>query len=201
MGELQFFFVLADLGMLQLIGPLGAMMVLISLLLMRLKKRRGPQRNITPREQLEHMKQEKGMRRDLEGVMVEIEQLAKRFGHQLDAKTIELEQLMREADEKIAKMEALKTELGLAESGQVSTRGDGFAGAIKMPDETYASSVEVLESPEMPRTSLPVDDIPVNDLTARVYRLADQGCSVDEIARQLDEHHGKVELILSLRSA
>lgn len=34
-----------------------------------------------------------------------------------------------------------------------------------------------------------------------VYALADAGSSSDEIARQLDEHIGKVELILALREA
>ncbi|MCC7409546.1 MAG: hypothetical protein IT442_15890, partial [Phycisphaeraceae bacterium] len=38
-------------------------------------------------------------------------------------------------------------------------------------------------------------------LSRSVYQLADQNLSAEQIARQLGEHVGKVELILALRDA
>ena len=54
------------------------------------------------------------------------------------------------------------------------------------------------------RSSEPVDrDVAdresIDQLTSEVYHHADRGCSPVEIAKQLDEHVGKVELILALR--
>ena len=41
--------------------------------------------------------------------------------------------------------------------------------------------------------------MPEDDLTRNVYRLADAGHDPVAIAQQLNEHVGKVELILALR--
>jgi hypothetical protein len=49
------------------------------------------------------------------------------------------------------------------------------------------------------RTRVNSPPLSVESLTARVYEHADRGESPQEIARRLDEHVGKVELILALR--
>lgn len=56
------------------------------------------------------------------------------------------------------------------------------------------SRLQPHESVEVPPPVVPADP-----LTQSVYQMADQGVQTDEIARRLDEHIGKVELILALR--
>jgi hypothetical protein len=123
--------------------------------------------NLTPREKIERIKQMGGMRNDLRELMVEIEQMARRVGAQLDAKTMHMEQLLEEADQKIARLNSI-----------VTSPPPGSA-----PVE---SSGEAVESPSDP-------------LISKIYELADAGQDSIQIAQQLDEHVGKVELVLALR--
>ena len=154
---------------------LGLLLVTVSLM-MRLR-RRHQKRSMepTPHESLERMRQMRGMRGDLEDLMVEIEQLAKRFGGQLDAKTLQLEQLLVEADAKIERLRTVQS--------QISDR---------RVTSTHAAS---------PRTDSAPSDIPDDPLARSVYELVDEGNDSAEIARALNEHVGKVELILALRGA
>ena len=72
-------------------------------LILRIRKRGS--RNATQptaREQLERYKTRDAVRGDLEGLMVDIEQLARRLGAQLDAKAQQLETLLAQADQRIA---------------------------------------------------------------------------------------------------
>jgi len=149
---------------------LAGVVMVIAALLMRIRKRRKRAvREGTPREQLERLRQQSGMRGDLERLMVEIEQLAKRLGAQLDAKTMQLEKSMREAEEVISRLES-------------------------------AQGVDVTAAPPAPRgSSLPGREADLDPFTRSVCDLADQGLSARDIAGRLDEHIGKVELVLSLR--
>lgn len=92
--------------------PLGLVMIVGSIVIsLRNRRRRGAGKtdraNPTAREILERSKQTRGMQSDLEELMVEIERLTRRFASQLDAKTQRLEQLIDEADSKIARLERL----------------------------------------------------------------------------------------------
>lgn len=149
-------------------------------LLMRSRRRhiKGPG-HTTAREQLERYKQEDGLRNDLESLMVEIEQLAKRVGSQLDAKAMRVERLIDDADLRIAQLQKAMQEQHNG-SGQPPTA---------TPDPT----------PPPPPAAPPTPETSVDPLTAEIYKLADQGQAPVEIAKQLDEHTGKVELILALR--
>lgn len=88
--------------------PFAGILLILLWMMMRWRSRRRDIANYqSPIERAERYQQERGMRQDLESLMVEIEQLARRFSTQLDAKSMQLEKLMREADEKIAKLEGL----------------------------------------------------------------------------------------------
>lgn len=87
----------------------GLLLIILALLMTLRKKRRtisGP--NLTAREHLGRLKEEQGLRSDLESLMVDIEQLAKRLGSQLDAKVIQVEKLVAEADRRIEILRNLK---------------------------------------------------------------------------------------------
>lgn len=164
--------------MTDLLLPAGLLLITVALLA-RLRKRRrraavagsGEGGGITARERLERYRQEKGVRHDLESLMVEIEQLAKRMGSQLDAKTVQLEALIRQADDRL---------------DQLRRASDG--GPV-----TGSATAEPPAAPAGPSDADP--------LARSVCELAEQGLSPIDIARRLDEHVGKVELILALSKA
>ncbi len=150
----------------------GLLLVTLSLM-MRLRKRHK-QRALEPgpHEQIERVRQIRGMRGDLEELMVEIEQMTKRLGAQLDAKSLQLERLIDEANQKIHQLE--------------NPAGQG-------PDQ-FNSSTDASTPPTRQ------ENLPDDPLARDVYQLADKGFESDDIARKLNEHVGKVELILALRS-
>lgn len=184
----------------------GGLLLITMFFMSRMVKRRkrGPASIVGPHEQLERLKQARGMRGDLEQLMVEIEQMAKRMGAHLDAKSMRIERLLDEADERIAKLEALeqhRTGDGSASSTASSSTPNNAAGqadASSTNDDSSASQLLVTATtPSEPA----VDSLPDDPLARSVYKLADEGVDPHQIARQLDEHVGKVELILALRSA
>lgn len=157
-------------------------------LMMRLAKRhktrqqQGTAATLTPDERLERMKQERGVKGDLEGLMVEIEELSKRVGTRLDVKIVQVERLIRDADQRIAELQRLQ--------GSADPSSTGLTpGSNPSSQQAHAAASP---SPEPP---------PGDELSRNVYRLADSGHTPVEIARTLREHVGKVELILALRRA
>lgn len=181
-------------------------------LLMRIRKRNinGPN-HPTAREHLERYKQQDGVRNDLESLMVEIEQLAKRLGNQLDVKSMRIEKLIDEADLRIAQLQkALRDEHTTPTPAPGSAPGSATTPGIS-PGSSSANDPHGAGSPkpaspeaiarqlnavvESPLTS----EAQTQKLTAEVARLADAGQSAEDIAKQLDEHVGKIELILALR--
>jgi hypothetical protein len=164
---------------------IAGLVLVTTALIMRLARRRGKSMPITPVEHLERIRQAKGMRGDLEALMVEIEQMAKRLGAQLDVKAMRLEKLVQQADERIRVLEQMKASGPLA---------DDLRDALR-----EALTAE----PGQPGSSQPaIDPGPPSDpLALNVYKLADAGHTSIEIARQLHEHVGKVELILALRQS
>jgi len=164
--------------------PLGISLITLWLLMRYRSRRRQPQPRITPHEQLEQMKQARGMRGDLEHLMVEIEQLAKRFSAQLDAKSIQLQQLLGQADQTISQLQQL---LEQQQIGQVKAAGE------HQDRVSLETGRDLFKAPVNPSGG--TEDA----LAKSVYQLADQGITPLDIARQLDEQVGKIELIIALR--
>jgi hypothetical protein len=179
---------------------LGIMLVITSLMMGIRKRRRRAGLTLSPREQVERLKQQGGMRHDLESLMVEIEQLAKRLGAQLDAKTVQLERLLDEADSRMA---AIQTRLQANRSNPPARDHAAVAPATEKADVTFTS--DPARRPNQPdaAASPSASDLAAKDQALRqsIYDLTDQGRSPVQIAQQLDEHVGKVELILALRNA
>lgn len=183
---------------------LAGVALLAAVLLYNIRKRsRGQADRPDPRERLEHQKQTSGMRNDLREMMVELENVTRQFSSQLDARTRKLEKLIEEADRRI---EAL----GQAGAGGRSPEprpqpepepksrsgagsGDNGAGGAAGGEPASASD---RAGDEAPPVDQPVEPTPV---AKKVYQLADAGCDAAQIARELNEHIGKVELILALR--
>ncbi len=167
------------------IPMLGILLITMSMMMGIRKKRRRPGVSNSARDTVDELRQRQAVRGDLDQLMTEVEQLAKRFGAQLDAKTAHMERLIEEANEKIAELKQLQ---------QTQRNID----ALRPP--------ETPESPAPPQASSPKPQAfespdPDADLKARVCELSDMGNDPVEIAKQLDEHVGKVELILALRKS
>ena len=153
------------------VGILFIIMAMFSL--GRARKRTGANRD-TARDHVERAREKQGVRTELEALMVDINRMARDLGGQLDAKIIRIEKATEEADERIAQLEALRDSLN-----DPSAMGKPAADQLVTPQADAAS---------------------VDPLTKEVYALADQGKGPVDIAQQLDEHVGKIELILALRT-
>lgn len=134
----------------------------------------GTPHNMGNRDYLARARQTQRVRNDMDGLMVELEEMAKRIGAQLDAKTLYMEKVIREADQRILQLQTLQS-AGLP-TPQEAGRAENTS-PVQDEDNEHA-----------------------DPLTREVYALADQGNAPDDIAASLKEPVGKIELILALRS-
>jgi len=174
------------------LAAIGVTLVTLSLVMGIRKKRRKMSGRVTARENLERYKAKAEVRDDLERVMVEVEEMARRVSAQLDAKTVAIEKLLRDAETKVEQLNA--TIERFERAAGASANGEGQADDA---DDSPAPGDPVAPATSTPRRAASPED----ELSRRVYALADEGHAAPAIARQLDEHIGKVELILALRSA
>ena len=118
-----------------------------------------------------------GLPRDLQHLMVQLEELSRSINAQIDTKFAKLEQSISDADKRIV---ALRTLLEYPRS-------------------------ESKKNSEPPRpVDPPVAPGPENrsdDRFRAIYELADQGMTPVEIAQKLGRRTGEIELILNLRGA
>ena len=153
------------------VGILFIIMAMFSLGRARKGKEAGRD---SARDHVDRAREKQGVRNELEALMVDINRMARDLGGQLDAKIIRIEKANQEADERIAQLQALRDELN-----------DPYA-----MKNTPGQRVTPQAEPEV-----------VDPLTKQIYALADQGRGPQDIAQQLDEHIGKIELILALRTS
>lgn len=165
---------------------LGGLLLIVMYFMSRIAKRKrtGGVSILSSHEQLERLRQARGMRGDLEQLMVEIEQMAKRMSAHLDAKSMYLQRLLDMADQRIETLRALE-------------KPDAPPAVRPSRDDTLADAKASVPSASPSHEN----DLPDDPLAKQVYALADQGQDSHAIARKLEEHVGKIELILALRSA
>jgi hypothetical protein len=121
---------------------------------------------------------ERGATRDLEAVMMELDQLSRQIHGRLDTKLAKLEALIRDADQRIEKLARLQR----ASAGE--------------------PTIDVTLEPEAPgRPADPPPPPAEPNSHEAVYRFADSGLKPVEIASELGRNTGEIELILSLRRA
>lgn len=138
----------------------------------------------SPREHIAQLKARAGGQENVYAANAELLDTAQRLAGQLDAKAERLEQLMAEAEQRVA---ALR---GVLEEADASLLGPSTGGAL--PRAVAGEPLGRIG----PSSAAAV---PADPLTTTVYELADAGHDPVRIAQQLDEQVGKVELILALR--
>lgn len=136
----------------------------------------------TPREQIERIKA--GHRtREIEGALTaEFVTSATEIAARLENKAERLEQLIEQADERLMR---LREAMGMTESEPTH---EGATAAMQPESDRSRATDAPPHRPE-----------PADPLALAVIELSDAGHSPVEIAQQLDEQIGKVELILALR--
>ncbi len=135
---------------------------------------------LSPREMIEQLKAAGRQRGDAQSASAELLESARQLAAKLDNKAARLEVLIQQADERISLMSQLSG------TGAVAQDGPPRIGATE-PDRAHTAVAA-----NGPPLSL-------DPLTQSVYELADTGYQSIQIAQELDEQVGKVELILSLR--
>ncbi len=177
--------------------PVCGVMLLVAWAMMRLRsKKRNARPMATPQEIIERNRQARGMQGQLEELMVEVEALTRRFGVQLDAKARRLETLITQAEDRIAELRELQGQPPLQNTYD-DEPCDASQHATLQTSEASEQAASPTSTPA-PASEQKVDDDP---LAISVYNLADSGMDAHAIAMQLNEHVGKIELILALRKA
>lgn len=120
--------------------------------------------------------------RQMNDLLVELAEMARQISAQLDTRAARLETLIREADEKIARLE------------QSSASRPSAPVHPSVPTD-YMRLATSGETPAEP----PPDPYSPDPRHGEIYALADQGQKTDAIAARLGRPKGEVELILALR--
>lgn len=137
-------------------------------------------------------------------LLVELEKMARQMNAQLETRAAKLEELIRQADERIARLEMRQREalagrerlpaerstaVGSENVGcRLSADGQGDVGPSPTGEGASGAALEE----DVPRT------IPIDPRHAEICRLADEGRNIQEIAREVRQPAGEVELILKL---
>jgi hypothetical protein len=114
---------------------------------------------------------ERTVERQMQNLLVELSEMTRQITAQLDTRAQKLQLLIEEADKRIAELQRTPKQPIPARSG------------------------EAWSAPAPPN----IPSEPVDESHQKVYDLADHGHSAGEIARELNQPRGEVELILALR--
>ncbi len=131
------------------------------------------------RERYKELDSSVGATRDVEKAMVELEQLARQIHGRIDTRFAKLEMIIRDADERIAKLSRL--------AGK-SSGGSAGGSALDVTLE--------LQNPDVRNSH---SDLSGDQRHDAIYRMADGAMSAADIARDTGKTQGEIELILALR--
>lgn len=177
-------------------------MLIIWTMSMRNRGARRNQQYVSPREQIDRIKS--GHRtRDIENALTaEFVSSATEIAARLENKAERLEQLIQQADARIAQLvqfhkQPADTVQGPETDHDSSSREPNpeHEPATPTARETESQQDHTPTPPDHPVPPTP----PLDPLARAVHELADEGKGPLQIAQELDEQVGKVELILALR--
>jgi len=118
--------------------------------------------------------QQRAVERDIQTLMLELSDMARKVGAQLDARAARLEALIREADERLARLSALP-------GAPSDSNSNGHPADAPPPSITTSPEIEI------------------DPRHAQIYALMDHGLNAYQIADRLGRPEGEVELIIALR--
>lgn len=189
---------LADMGTTQALLAIAAVVFLIFLMNFSTRRRRAGLSN--PRENPRGAEADTArvmrLKREMEQLLVELNEFAREVNGQVDTRFRKLEQSIADADRRIAELRRLS---GEATSGD--TRDDSVLRANREAAEGVRDRLAQVRSAvaaanDPPRPTRSSESVSREDA---VYQLADGGNRPVDIARALKCTVGEVELILNLR--
>ena len=144
-----------------------------------------------PRQIVSHndLARQRATERQLEGLMVELEQMSRQISAQLDTRMARLEVLLAEADEKLARLESAPSPARPAP--------ELFGRPAPAPSPAPEARDPRDNRDEASNLYLPPEGI--DRTTAKIYGMADAGVPHGQIALDVDRPLGEVDLILALR--
>ncbi len=140
------------------------------------------------------VRQQQDIKCDLQRLLVDLQDLARQINAHIDTRFCKLEVLIKQADEKIKRLEQLAN----SQNKIVGGSNDNVSNVSL--DENESGKFEETNQESLSSAQRP-EDRPerIDPERALIYKLADRGKSIVEIARELNKNTGEIELILSLR--
>lgn len=202
------------------VGILLMVLILMRKLLRNTKANRRRTNSLpTPQDRIAQINNKATTSMDISTtVMVETEEMARRLGAIMDNKAARLELLIEEADRKLAQLNQSLVRSAISSQPSTTPPPDPHARAldptlldrarleqdIEDRQSRVAGRIDHTQSPELKPTPSPAPSPapqPTQQETtqSKVIELADAGCTNIEIAHQLNQPIGQVELILNLR--
>ena len=160
-----------------LVLGLGGIVVMYVVLRPMMRRKKDP---FAKPFQSTSLSQQRSVERQMESLLVELSEMSRQMTAQLDTRSAKLEALIADADGRIAQLEALKNQ------------------APPSPTQRFTMTLPELE-PARP-TPPPPEPERIPEQHATVYRMADDGKTMPQIAAELRRPSGEIELILALRS-
>ncbi len=193
--------------------------VTISLLLLRRRVRNSVDPRVSGQEMLERFRRQARVADSLDGMAIQLEELARRVSAQVDTRFAKLESVIRDADERIARLEALLAEVD--RSGEAPPPAAAGSGGSPTPavDASRGQPPPAVDGGRPPpavdggqpppavqprrRNRRPPRETSdavasISAVHERVLSLRRQGHGAEQIARELDLPLGEVEVILNL---
>ncbi len=137
-------------------------------------------------------RQQQDIKCDLQKLIVDLQELARKINAHIDTRFCKLEILIEQADEKIRQLENLTNHITDNFDNEHNAHNAHDENEKKTNNEnTTGNSVENGNKAQTPER--------IDPERAMIYKLADTGKSIVEIARELNKNTGEIELILSLR--
>ncbi len=164
------------------IAMLGLAVAGLTIVMLSTRRRVRESKRLSPppaRQRYARLEAQSRAGRDLDHVMLELDQLARQVHGRIDTQLAKLEAVMREADQRIEKL----SRLARMANGESAAAGARFQSRPPTAGEG------------MPPTASDVED----SRHAPIYQLADSGMPPIEIARKVGMTTGEINLILALR--
>lgn len=171
-------------GLIILAAALG--LTFFSLSLTRRAQRRAAASRHESRTQSDSLREQSRLHSSMDGLLLQLEDISRRINAQIDTKFVKLETVVRDADDRIARLEGLL-------SGNAPT---GPTAPAPGPQPAEGTGVADFSSAE----PAPSGQRSPNDRSQRIYELADGGMTPIKIAEALGLPMGEIELVLNLRS-
>ncbi|MBN2447559.1 MAG: hypothetical protein JXO22_12575 [Phycisphaerae bacterium] len=181
---------------------------------LRNAQRRARQRS-PARDLLDQSREERDVRRSMDTMMVELEEFARRVNAQIDTKAAKLEQLIRDADDRLSQLNAASGSPAARVAASASTARPFGANPADRPPAAFnrpAIDHVVDDSEEAPPPSGGVSSAsqvrqdtsasgrlrPTDERSIEICSLADAGQTPLQIAQSLEMPVGEIELVLRL---